>query len=459
MRSLCLATLLGLVTACTACPPRSTPPAQPAPARRPAATAVPAPPAASADAALGFAQDAAQAAERERWKEESAAAQRCVEASPQRADCHHRLGAALERLDQPGPALAHYLDALRLTPTEGKYYTDPVELCLAYKLYDTAAMLAAAGLARCAPESEPALALRTQQARAAEALGDRVTMTTALEQAYLFHHEEHPETAYDLASVYATSVPARNAEAVALYLEFHKRDCRDAPTSPHRVYCGIAWTTVDKIGREHPEVGDGASPSIAPAAPPDPPPLPSARAIPERARRVGDAYTVWGASVSLRSPHHRAEVEAKRIRVTGVIGKTNLEQVPRCAWHRPGPADPEGCKPPIPTFWLCDSVDAPASDCIRVMGWASCWSHVWGAVEHSSGCDCEPYQDEFWGVAIPDPIPQRGAKLTVTGRYGLTFVGATVETVYDAVMGLLTYQELTWIRPPAGNPRLPGMTR
>jgi hypothetical protein len=380
--------------------------------------------------------------------------------SPRRADCYYQAGAAFERLDQAGPALEHYLAALRLEPAEGRYYPAPVELCLTYKLCDTAAALVAAGLARVPPESDLALTLRRGQSQAAQMRGDHATMTTALEQAYLFHRDQHPEIGYELGCAYATVAPVRDRETVALLWEFLHRACRGPQVPSRKEPCEVSEVLLQKIGNQHPELGKGALPSIAPVAPPAvPPPLPATPTLQDRPLRIGDAYTVWGASLFLRTPRHRAEVEARRISVTGVIGKTNLDEAPRCAFHRPGLGDPEDCRPPVPTFWLCDSLDAPANDCVQVMGWASNFAQIWGAIMQPNGPGFGPYLDEFWGNAVPEPIPQRGARLTVTGPYGVSFTGASTGVVADPIMGILTYGERTWISPPPGNPRLPGMAR
>ncbi|HVU04887.1 MAG TPA: hypothetical protein VHE30_24220 [Polyangiaceae bacterium] len=181
--------------------------------------------------------------------------------------------------------------------------------------------------------------------------------------------------------------------------------------------------------------------------------------------KAGDAYTVWGVSYLLRSRVHHKDVADKDVKVTGYIGKTNLMDAPKCAIHKTGKEDPEGCRPPIPTFWLCDTKDAPDSDCIRVMGWASNFAQLHDAIEEfdkqkgKDTKDKEAFTDNFWGVKVPDPLPAKGAKVTVKGNYATTFTKATSGTVADPIMGLLTYSEIEVLEQAPELATLPGMKR
>jgi hypothetical protein len=193
------------------------------------------------------------------------------------------------------------------------------------------------------------------------------------------------------------------------------------------------------------------------------PPVPN---VPQRPLKAGDAYTVWGVSYQLRSRVHHKDVAGKNLKVTGYISKTNLPDAPKCAIHKTGKEDPEGCRPPIPTFWLCDAKDAPDKDCIRVMGWASNFAQLHDAIEQQDkqkakkdDKEKEPFMDNFWGVKIPDPLPSKGAKVTVTGDYATTFTKATSGTVADPIMGLLTYGEIAVLEPAPELETLPGMKR
>lgn len=192
------------------------------------------------------------------------------------------------------------------------------------------------------------------------------------------------------------------------------------------------------------------------------PPVPN---LPQRPLKAGDAYTVWGASYQLRSRVHHKDVADKDLKITGYISKTNLMDAPKCAIHKTGKEDPEGCKPPIPTFWLCDTKEAPDSDCIRVMGWASNFAQLHDAIEeedkekNKSDKEKEGFTDNFWGVKIPDPLPAKGAKVTVKGNYATTFTKATSGTVADPIMGLLTYEEMEVLEQAPELATLPGMKR
>jgi hypothetical protein len=194
--------------------------------------------------------------------------------------------------------------------------------------------------------------------------------------------------------------------------------------------------------------------------------LPPTPNVPGKPIKAGDAYTVWGVSYQLRSRVHHKEVAGKDLKVTGYISKTNLPDAPKCAVHKTGKEDPEGCKPPIPTFWLCDTKEAADGDCIRVMGWASNFAQLHDAIEQfdknkakKDGKEKEPFMDNFWGVKVPDPLPAKGAKVTVKGNYSTTFTKATSGTVADPIMGLLTYAEIEQVEAAPEEATLPGMKR
>jgi len=188
--------------------------------------------------------------------------------------------------------------------------------------------------------------------------------------------------------------------------------------------------------------------------------LPAVPNVPQRPLKSGDAYTVWGASYTLRNRVHRAEVAGKEITIEGYIVKTNLADAPECAVHKAGKADPENCKPPIPAFWIGDSKDAPLGDSIKVMGWASNFAQLYDAIEliEKDKEKAQP-QDTFWAVPIPNPIPVAGVKVKVTGRYASTFTNASAGAEADPVMGLMTYQKIEYLEQPAEPALLPGMKK
>jgi hypothetical protein len=449
----CLLGMLLWIAGCAA----SSPQPQPQPT-----SPLPPPPSAPAlqpDESAALVKEAKELYDREDWKGYVAVLERCLEASKNHPECHYMLGVGLERLEQPGPALQHYFAALRREPMVPHYYPEPVQLCLTYKLYDTAKALADAGLARIPAVTEEAHALRIAQFQVAQAHKDQAGMMAAMQGAYASHHDRHPETGFGLGTMYAVSDPSRKQQASALLWEFLTHVCRGTEGRHFMEQCEVAQSLVQKLGGEvtEPRGVEASLPLITPPLKPSVLlPLPPVPQIPERPLRSGDAYTVWGASVLLRSGHHR-ESGQSTLAITGVVGKSNVDEAPLCALHRRGIADPENCKPPIPTFWLCDSLDASPDDCIQVMGWASNFAEIWGAILQARKPHAQPYRDMFWGKEIPSPIPQRGARATVTGQYGVTFEGASSRAVTDSIMGILIYQRLDWIEPPRENPKFPGM--
>jgi hypothetical protein len=190
------------------------------------------------------------------------------------------------------------------------------------------------------------------------------------------------------------------------------------------------------------------------------PPVPN---VTKNPMKDGEAYTVWGASYSLRSRVHHNDVAGKDLKVTGYIVATNLAEAPKCAVHATGKEDPPDCQAPIPTFWLADSKDAKPQDSIKVLGWASNFAQLYDAVNEyrkrraRKKTDAEPLQDNFWGVKIPFPLPGPGAKVTVTGNYSTAFTRATSGTEADPIMGILTYDGIEYLEEPPELATLPGM--
>lgn len=188
--------------------------------------------------------------------------------------------------------------------------------------------------------------------------------------------------------------------------------------------------------------------------------LPPAANLPKRPLKNGDAWTVWGASYSLRSRVHRKDVVNKRITIQGYITKTNLGDAPACAVHKGGKADPEGCNAPVPTFWIGDTKDASEADSIRVMGWASNFAQIFDAIdEFDKGKENAEHLDSFWGVKVPNPLPAVGAKVSVTGSYSSTFSKASSGAEADPFMGVLDYQEMTVQEEAPELATLPGKKR
>jgi hypothetical protein len=223
--------------------------------------------------------------------------------------------------------------------------------------------------------------------------------------------------------------------------------------------CGLAFliaASVATFGCGPDEVKYTPRPAYS-GAKADLPPVPN---VPKKPIKNGDAYTVWGASYYLRSPVHRKDVAGKKLTIAGYIVKTNLAEAPRCAIHKGGKADPENCKPPIPAFWLGDSKDAPESETIKVMGWASNFAQIFDAItEFDKGKPNAEQLDTFWQVKIPNPLPAVAEKVTVTGEYSTTFTKSSTGAEADPFMGMLSYEEMTVAEPVADLATLPGVKR
>lgn len=187
------------------------------------------------------------------------------------------------------------------------------------------------------------------------------------------------------------------------------------------------------------------------------PPVPNVQLKPIQ---NGDAYTVWGASYYQRNRVHTKEVSDKDITVTGYIVKTNLPDAPECAVHKTGEADPEGCKAPVPTFWIADEKEADLKDSMKVMGWASNFAQVHDAMLEidKKGEEAE-FSDAVWGVQLPNPLPAKGAKVKVSGNYSTVFNMASGGIESDPIMGIITYKEMEYLEPPPEQATLPGLER
>jgi hypothetical protein len=194
----------------------------------------------------------------------------------------------------------------------------------------------------------------------------------------------------------------------------------------------------------------GVSPSI--------PVVPQLRSTP---LRIGDAFTVWGASHHLRSRHHREEVDGKRIEIIGYIVRTNYKDAPACAVHTTGKADPPSCVAPLPSFSIADE-KGERRHIIDVMGWASNFAQIYAmieAIERAPKARSGDVRlaDEFWGLNLPNPIPSVGAKVRVKGTYGVTFTKSTSGAAANPKYGIMTAETIHYIEPPLQRATLPGM--
>lgn len=188
--------------------------------------------------------------------------------------------------------------------------------------------------------------------------------------------------------------------------------------------------------------------------------LPSVPTIPQKPKKQGDAYTVYGAIHDLRSRVHGPKIHGKTISIVGYITKTNLSEAPPCAVHPGGVKDKPECEkdpPPVPAFWLADEKEATERDSIKVLGFASNYARLYDAIRKYKGGSKESAKDDVWGVDIPNPVPGKGAKVKVTGAYNYTFTKASQGTESDPLNGVLTFESLSYIEPPSEAAKLPGM--
>jgi hypothetical protein len=188
--------------------------------------------------------------------------------------------------------------------------------------------------------------------------------------------------------------------------------------------------------------------------------LPAVPTLPQKPKKQGDAYTVYGAIHDLRSRVHGPKLQGKTISIVGYITKTNLSDAPPCAVHPGGVKDKPDCEkepPPVPAFWISDEKEATDRDSIKVLGFASNYARLYDAIRKYRGGSKENAKDDVWGVDIPNPVPNKGAKVKVTGLYNYTFTKASQGTESDPLNGVITYESLTYIEPPPEVAKLPGM--
>lgn len=193
------------------------------------------------------------------------------------------------------------------------------------------------------------------------------------------------------------------------------------------------------------------------------PTLPAVPTLPTKKKKEGDAYTVWGVTHDLRSRVHFEEVNGKKLSLVGYIVKTNFNDAPPCAVHKTGKADPADCKAPVPMFAIADE-KGEAKEVIQVMGFASNFAQLFSLIE---GIDKAPKgkeleveaSDEFWGMKLPNPVPNVGAKVKVTGNYGITFTKASGGAAADPKHGIMTAETIEYLEPPPEKTYLPGMKK
>ena len=190
--------------------------------------------------------------------------------------------------------------------------------------------------------------------------------------------------------------------------------------------------------------------------------LPAVPTLPKKPKKVGDAYTVWGAIHDLHSRVQSPKLLAQeQITIVGYIVKTNLDQAPPCAVHKTGKADGKECEktpPAVPMFWIGDEKTTPVNEAIPVMGWASNYAKIYDAIEKYKKKDNKDVaKDDAWNAIIPNPIPAKDGKVKIVGKYGTTFTLASTGVEANPLTGIVTYKTLEYLEPPPAPGTLPGM--
>lgn len=191
--------------------------------------------------------------------------------------------------------------------------------------------------------------------------------------------------------------------------------------------------------------------------------LPAVPTLPTKNKKEGDAYTVWGVTHDLRSRVHFEDVNGKKLSIVGYVVSTNYKDAPACSVHKTGKADSADCKAPVPAFYIADE-KGETKDVIEVMGWASNFAQLFSMIEAldkaAKGKESEvKLADEFWGQDLPNPIPNVGAKVKVTGNYGVTFTKATGGAAANPKYGIMTAETIEYVEPPSEKAYLPGMKK
>lgn len=202
--------------------------------------------------------------------------------------------------------------------------------------------------------------------------------------------------------------------------------------------------------------------------------LPSPPRLPDKKKKDGDAYTIFGVVHDLHSKVHREDVNNQKISLVGYIVKTNLVKcaddtkafeekcVPACAVHDQGKADPPDCNAPVPAFWIADEKGNDKGEMVAVMGWASNFAGIYAAIEEYDKATTLEKQKEIkfadsFSKTLPNPLPALGAKVKVTGTYGQTYKGSSTGNAADPKFGIMSLETIEYLEPAAELANLPGM--
>jgi hypothetical protein len=182
--------------------------------------------------------------------------------------------------------------------------------------------------------------------------------------------------------------------------------------------------------------------------------LPAPPSLPSTPIKQGDAFTVYGAVHQLRSLMHAKDVTGPpAISIVGYIVDSNTPRAPDCAVHKTGKADPEGCSPEVPSFWIADNKDDTKGTKIRVVGWARNFAVVYDAMQAykkikpgEQPTDKQVVTDDMLNVPLPFPLPSVGAQVKITGAYN---VAKTVvsDMVSEPTGGVMALQKMDTLQP------------
>nr|MCU0659063.1 hypothetical protein [Polyangiaceae bacterium] len=153
-------------------------------------------------------------------------------------------------------------------------------------------------------------------------------------------------------------------------------------------------------------------------------------------------------------------LEQESVTVVGYIVKTNLDEAPPCAVHKTGKKDGPECEknpPPVPIFWIADEKGAPENKSIPVMGWAGNYADIYDAIQKYKQPKPKELVKNKWGSDVPNPIPNKDAKVKVVGKYASSFTLASQGVESNPVTGIVTYKSLEYIEPPPTPGTLPGV--
>ncbi len=182
--------------------------------------------------------------------------------------------------------------------------------------------------------------------------------------------------------------------------------------------------------------------------------LPAPPTLPSTPLKNGDAYTVYGAVHQLRSMMHAKDVTSPpAISIVGYIVDSNIPRAPDCAIHKTGKADPEGCTPEVPSFWIADNKDDTKGLKVRVVGWARNFAVIYDAMQMykkvkpgEQPTDKQVVTDDMLNVPLPFPLPAVGAQVKITGAYN---VAKTVvsDMVSEPTGGVMALQKMDTLQP------------